>query len=71
MSVVNNIDRKKYFQSRLNNSDIIKIFSSREETFVKVKKIFQYSKIPILRSPFGLSKSALVNEVVLISNMIS
>ena len=30
-----------------------------------------YSKIPILRPPFGLPKSGLISEVVLISNMIS
>ena len=30
-----------------------------------------YSKIPILRPPYGLSKSGLIREVVLISNIIS
>ena len=31
----------------------------------------KYNKIPILRPPFGLPKSGLINEVVLISNIIS
>ena len=30
-----------------------------------------YSKIPILRPPFGLPKSELISEVVLILNIIS
>ena len=30
-----------------------------------------YSKIPLLRPPFGLPKSGLIREVVLISNKIS
>ena len=30
-----------------------------------------YSKIPILRPPFGLPKSGLIKEVVLITNTIS
>ena len=31
----------------------------------------KYSKIPILRPPFGLLESGLIREVVLISNIIS
>ena len=32
--------------------------------------LLYYSKIPILRPPFGLPKSGLISEMVLISNMI-
>ena len=35
------------------------------------KKQYMYSKIPILRPPFGLPKSGLISKVVLIWNIIS
>ena len=37
----------------------------------RFKKECKYSKIPILRPPFGLLKIGLINEVVLKSNTIS
>ena len=33
--------------------------------------MMKYSKIPILRPPFGLPKSGLIREVVVLSNIIS
>ena len=36
-----------------------------------IAESINYSKTPLLRPPFGLSKSGLIREVVFISNIIS
>ena len=50
---------------------IVNAYEITEIPAIIVSYGHMYSKIPILRPPFGLPKSGPISEVVLISNMIS